>query len=73
MLCSEKVKLFAREHPCGEATVDGTRYRYPGVSDGDVILPTAGHITSFQIRPDHYINFFLFVQANFLAVLPVDC
>ena len=73
MLCSEKVKLFAREHPCGEATVDGTRYRYPGVSDGDVILPTAGHITSFQIRPDHYINFSLFVQANFLAVLPVDC
>lgn len=51
MLCSEKVKLFAREHPCGEATVDGTRYRYPGVSDGDVILPTAGHITSFQIHP----------------------
>ena len=33
----------------------------------------AGHITSFQILPDHYINFFLFVQANFLAVLPVDC
>ena len=33
----------------------------------------AGHITSFQIHPDHYINFFLFVQANFLAVLPVDC
>ena len=51
MLCSEKVKLFAREHPCGEATVDGTRYRYPGVSDGDVILPTAGHVTSFQIHP----------------------
>ncbi len=25
MLYSEKVKLFAREHPCEEITVDGAR------------------------------------------------
>lgn len=28
MLYSEKVKLFAKQHPCEEITVDGARYRY---------------------------------------------
>ena len=28
MLYSEKVKLFAKQHPCEEITEDGARYRY---------------------------------------------
>ena len=57
MLCSEKVKLFAREHPCGEATVDGARtlvflnggmvaqiyvQKYPGEAGGLVLISTGG-------------------------------
>ena len=57
MLCSEKVKLFAREHPCGEATVDGARtlvflnggmvaqiyvQKYPGEAGGLILVSTGG-------------------------------
>ena len=59
--CAASFFLEIRQYSCEKMSCSARKFL------------AAGHITSFQIHPDHYINFFLFVQANFLAVLPVDC
>ena len=59
--CAASFFLEIRQYSCEKMSCSARKFL------------AAGHITSFHIHPDHYINFFLFVQANFLAVLPVDC